>query len=136
MRFRGEFYFLSNMYPCTLEGKLHTYNSAEQAYVYAKCDNKADQDRILACQSGYSAKQVGKTVKLRSDWDSIKLKVMEKVLRMKFGRGSVLARLLVETGDMPLQEDNTWGDTFWGVCNGVGENHLGKLLMKLRDELR
>jgi predicted NAD-dependent protein-ADP-ribosyltransferase YbiA (DUF1768 family) len=34
-----------------------------------------------------------------------------------------------------LIEGNWWGDTYWGVCNGVGENHLGKLLMKIRDYL-
>lgn len=32
-------------------------------------------------------------------------------------------------------EGNTWGDKFWGVCDGEGENHLGKLLMEVRAEL-
>jgi predicted NAD-dependent protein-ADP-ribosyltransferase YbiA (DUF1768 family) len=34
-----------------------------------------------------------------------------------------------------LIEENTWGDTFWGICKGQGENHLGRLLMQIRDEL-
>ena len=41
----------------------------------------------------------------------------------------------MQTEDAELVEDNWWGDKFWGVCNGEGENHLGKLLMKIRDEL-
>jgi hypothetical protein len=37
-----------------------------------------------------------------------------------------------------LVEGNRWGDQFWGVDlrTGLGENHLGKILMKVRDELR
>jgi hypothetical protein len=44
--------------------------------------------------------------------------------------------LLLATGDMELIEDNDWDDTYWGVCNGAGENNLGKLLMKIRAEAR
>ncbi len=60
---------------------------------------------------------------------------MELVLRQKFSHPGLLA-LLLATGDMELVEDNDWDDTYWGVCNGVGENNLGKLLMKIRAEAR
>ena len=40
------------------------------------------------------------------------------------------------TGDAELVEGNTWNDTYWGVCNGVGHNHLGKILMQVRQELQ
>ena len=43
--------------------------------------------------------------------------------------------LLLATGDAKIVEGNTWGDVFWGVCNGVGENHLGEILMKVRQDL-
>ena len=56
---------------------------------------------------------------------------MEFVLRQKFAHPDLLAMLLA-TGDMELVEDNDWDDTYWGVCNGLGQNHLGKLLMKIR----
>ena len=42
---------------------------------------------------------------------------------------------IVDTEDMELIEGNSWGDTFWGVCDGVGENNLGKVLMRVRDRL-
>jgi predicted NAD-dependent protein-ADP-ribosyltransferase YbiA (DUF1768 family) len=42
--------------------------------------------------------------------------------------------MLIDTGNEELCEFNTWGDTFYGVCNGVGKNILGKLLMEIRDE--
>lgn len=40
------------------------------------------------------------------------------------------------TDDAELVEGNTWGDRYWGVVDGVGENRLGKLLMERRAELR
>lgn len=61
---------------------------------------------------------------------------MEELLRIKFsGIDPFLTRALLETGDAELIEGNTWNDTFWGVCNGEGENNLGRLLMKVREEL-
>ena len=47
-----------------------------------------------------------------------------------------LKEMLLLTGDQEIIEENYWGDTFWGVCRGKGQNHLGKILMKVRDELR
>ena len=43
--------------------------------------------------------------------------------------------MLLATGEEYLVEGNTWGDKYWGVCGGIGLNHLGKLLMQVRDEL-
>jgi len=43
---------------------------------------------------------------------------------------------LLQTGDAKLVLNNKWNDKFWGVCRGVGENWLGKILMEVRDELR
>ena len=71
----------------------------------------------------------------RDNWSRIKNDVMLKLLRRKFVSGSHYATLLLDTGGAELIEGNTWGDTYWGVCDGVGENHLGKLLMLVRDEL-
>jgi predicted NAD-dependent protein-ADP-ribosyltransferase YbiA (DUF1768 family) len=53
----------------------------------------------------------------------------------KFSRNPELRVKLLNTGDLQLVEGNYWGDTFWGVCNGKGENHLGKILMRVRKEL-
>ena len=47
-----------------------------------------------------------------------------------------MSNKLLGTGDTYLEEGNTWNDTFWGVCNGVGENNLGRILMEVREELR
>ena len=68
--------------------------------------------------------------------NSIKYDVMKKLGRMKFEQHSDLAFLLKDTGSYYLEETNDWGDTYWGVCNGVGENNLGKILMEIRRELQ
>ena len=60
---------------------------------------------------------------------------MRDLLRQKFAREPLRSQLLA-TGEAKLIEGNHWGDTFWGVCRGQGENHLGMLLMKAREEIR
>ena len=59
------------------------------------------------------------------------LDVMRDLVVQKFS-DPLLQSLLETTGDEELIEGNHWGDVFWGVCKGVGENHLGKILMKVR----
>lgn len=89
--------------------------------------------RILSCPE---AKRLGGRIPIRHDWEQVKLDVMEAILRDKFTRHHDLQAWLLDTGNRELVEGNTWGDRFWGVCGGVGENHLGRLLMKIRAELR
>ena len=67
----------------------------------------------------------------------MKLQLMERLLLKKFDDNHPqLQQMLLATGEEELVEGNYWGDVYWGVCNGVGENHLGKLLMKIRDQLK
>ena len=61
---------------------------------------------------------------------------MLNVVRAKFDQHPDLAQKLLETGDEELVEGNTWGDRYWGVCGGKGKNMLGKILMRVREELR
>lgn len=135
--FDGEFAFLSNFWPCTILYNGILYQSAEAAYQAAKC--KMDKDRVpFSSMSPSKAKRVGRTVDLRDDWDEIKLQVMYDILRYKFHIHTYLKDMLLKTGDAYLQEGNYWHDTFWGVDShtGEGENHLGKILMRIRSELR
>jgi predicted NAD-dependent protein-ADP-ribosyltransferase YbiA (DUF1768 family) len=60
---------------------------------------------------------------------------MSQLLVRKFAHPE-LQELLLATGDQEIQEGNNWNDRFWGVCDGEGENILGKLLMGLRRSLR
>lgn len=133
--FRGIYRFLSNFWPCEvlLDGEL--YSSVEHAYQAAKTMSYEHRDKIRLAATAGNAKRMGRNVPMRGDWDSIKLQVMLDLLRRKFTHRK-LAALLLETSDAELIEGNTWGDRFWGVCAGIGENHLGKLLMQVREEIR
>ena len=127
--------FLSNMERCRILMYNQWYTSVESAYQASKC---ADPDDRVQFQNlnPYAAKKLGKRVRMRSDFDTVKLQFMEELLRRKFSNvNPELKQKLIDTGDIELVEVNNWGDVFYGVCNGVGENHLGKLLMKIRQEL-
>lgn len=132
--FRGEHAFLSNMFPCRVEFEGATYPSVEHAYQAAKSLDPSVRKTFDGAITPKGAKARGKRVTLRADWGAVKLGVMEQSLRSKFADGGLRA-LLVATGDAALVEGNTWNDRFWGVCRGKGQNHLGKLLMRLRSEL-
>ena len=138
MSFRGEYSFLSNFY----EGKVFTYkglkfNNTEAPFHAEKCWSRAKEfEMVRPLQS----KRLGRRVLMRRDWDRIKDRVMYDVCYAKFTQDPVLKAKLLATGNRELVEGNTHGDRCWGMTcsNGVwiGENRLGKVLMKLRDDLR
>lgn len=74
-------------------------------------------------------------MRMVADWDGRKVAIMRGLLREKFAPGSELAARLLATHPRALVEGNDWGDRFWGVCRGQGENWLGRLLEQVRDEL-
>lgn len=136
-RFRLEYDYLSNFYPVCVRVEGLEYLSAEAAYQAAKCARQ--EDRALFTELGSrDAKQLGRKLPLRADWEAVKVQEMEKIVRAKFAQNLHLARFLTETGDAELVEGNTWHDTFWGVDlkTGAGENHLGKILMALREDFQ
>lgn len=129
--------FLSNFWPSPVIGPGDlTYPTVEHAYQAAKSTNPTFWKEILKCGSPGTAKKLGQKVRLRSDWEQIKIVVMAALLVQKFSIGSDLADQL-QTIDGQIEEGNWWGDKFWGVDlkTKEGSNHLGKLLMKLRDKL-
>ena len=73
---------------------------------------------------------------VRQDWHDIKFSVLRDLNFQKYRNSPKLRQMLLNTGDAVLEEGNTWGDTYWGICNGVGENNLGKILMEIREALR
>lgn len=133
--FQGELRWLSNFWPAEVMLDGLVYPTVEHAYVAAKTTNDVERFVIQTTPSPGEVKRLGRQLNIREDWDSIKLQVMEDLLWQKFQHSELKAKLLA-TGDIPIVEINTWNDTFWGQCNGKGTNHLGKLLMKIRETLR
>lgn len=133
--FTGEWRFLSNFYasPLTIEGI--TYPTVEHAFQAGKTLNVDQRLAVSKCRTAAEAKRMGRTVTMRADWDTARVKVMTRLVGLKFRDPQLRAQLLA-TGDTELVEGNAWNDTFWGVCRGRGENHLGKILMQIRDYYR
>lgn len=134
--FRGEHAFLSNFTYCTVEFDGLTYPSTEHAFQAAKTLDTEERKKIRDLKTPAETKAAGKKLKLRPDWETIKLDIMEDLLRKKFNQPKFADKLLA-TLDEELVEGNWWNDRFFGQCPvGVGENHLGRLLMKIRKELQ
>lgn len=127
--------FLSNMYPCPVVYKGVAYKCSESAFQAAKCAKPEDAARFPQLD-GYAAKRLSRMCPRDPHWTEKSIQVMTEILRAKFTQNPDLEAKLLETGDAELVEGNSWGDTFWGVCNGEGENHLGKCLMEIREELK
>ncbi len=134
--FFKEYRFLSNFWPSVIDYYGIRYPTVEHAYQAAKCVQHSERVAISKLKTSGQAKRAGRKTNIRSDWEEIKLGTMEILVYEKFDNHEDLKRLLLQTGDAELVEENTWGDTFWGRCNGVGKNHLGKILMKVREELK
>lgn len=133
--FKDEYFFLSNFYEVPVEYDGLKYGSSEAAYQAQKCEFPSKRKEFQNLSPSKS-KSLGKKVTLREDWDEVKYKVMLEIVRNKFKQNSELKEKLIATGDTYLEEGNWWGDIIWGVCNGIGKNILGKILMKVRDELK
>ena len=73
---------------------------------------------------------------MRPDWESVKIDFMRYLVWNKFSTHEDLKLRLLDTADAELIEGNNWGDAFWGVCNGRGQNWLGRILMETREKLR
>jgi ribA/ribD-fused uncharacterized protein len=138
LEFQGMYRWLSNFWTAPIQfihvGRAWIAPTVEHAFQACKT---TDADRIawvLSASTPGEAKRRGRQLKLRANWDSIKMDVMEAMLRLKFSMPELRAKLLATDGR--LVEGNKWNDVFWGVCNGHGENHLGRLLMKIREEAR
>lgn len=133
--FTGGYEFLSNFYNCPVIYNGLRYQNSEAAFQAQKL--KSNMDRIPFTKLTPSqAKRLGRQVQLRDDWEEIKLMEMFNIVYCKFKQNPDLAKKLADTGDTYLEEGNTWNDTYWGVCKGVGENKLGKILMTIRNEHR
>ncbi|USM11550.1 swarming motility protein [Citromicrobium phage vB_CbaS-RXM] len=135
--FQGRYRFLSNFHPVRrgvyLDG--FRYPTVEHAYQAAKTLCPVERAEICHAKTPGEAKRLGREVTIRENWAVHRLCSMEGLLRQKFAPRTYLAGQLKNTGTKKIVEGNTWGDTFWGRCNGKGHNHLGELLMEIRQDL-
>lgn len=134
--FTGQYRFLSNFFECHIKDNGWVFPSAEHLYQAYKAKTAHHASFVWNAGTPAAAKRVGRSITVREDWEEIKLSVMHHVVFQKFTQNVHLAELLLETGSAQLIEGNTWGDRFWGTVNCQGENHLGRILMSVRQDLK
>jgi len=150
-RFEGRWGFLSNFYPCEIQHKGLIYPSVEHYYVAMKVTEiqllngnyytAGDfREMITKVKLPADVKKIGQRVKVRKDWEEKKLELMNFAVKEKFN-DEKLSEMLLSTGDLELIEGNFWHDNFWGSCScpkcgDRGDNHLGKILMDIRLNLK
>ena len=146
-QFRGDYFFLSNMYPLTVPIQSECgllVPTAEHAYQSAKFLDPEIQYMIASLSSGKETKAVAheleaKGLALCPGWYTARIGIMLSIERQKFQLNDDIAEKLVLTDGEELVEGNPWGDRFWGVCpvgSRDGENQLGKSLTIVRHELK
>lgn len=148
-RFAHEFRWLSNFWEVSVLFDGVKYRTVEHAYQAAKVDVERpdyleQREKIRLATTAGQAKRLGNAVRMRIDWEVVKDRVMLDLLQQKFVVPDLRSALL-NTGDVALIEGNNWHDTYWGVCDGTcrrphplarGFNHLGKMLMGIRTNIR
>lgn len=137
LQFTGEYRWLSNFSPVEVTYDGIIYPSVEHAYQAAKHQNNDDWIDFVLKNSAGEVKRASKTMKVDKTWKFYRTIVMLSLLNQKFKKEPYHTKLL-ETGDVLIQEGNTWGDKFWGVDlkTGIGDNVLGKLIMGIRENLK
>lgn len=139
LTFEGEYSFLSNFYPSPFTIKGTTFPTVEHVYQAMKSIDASEQQKIARASTPGRAKRMGRQiVQLRPEWESLKIEVMTRLVRIKFSVPELRQKLLA-TGEARLEEGNRHYDTWWGIHpigSGKGRNELGRILMQIRNEIR
>ena len=130
--FTKEYAFLSMFFDRQIVFNDLTYKNAEAAYQAQKTDNEAMRKKFTRLLPTEAIRRAEK-LPLRDDWDSIKDEALYQINKTKFS-DAALRQKLIETRQEELINAINYTDER-GVFNGKGENKLGKVLMKIREEL-
>ena len=141
-QFKNDYRWLSNFHHFETPMKVvcadsDIYFSTNEHFYVSMKTSDIKLKKEIAEHSLKGLKKIGRSIKLRKDWEELKMSVMYNGLLYKFSEHNPKTRqLLIDTGNVKIQEGNYWGDKFWGVClkTGKGQNNLGKLIMQIRSQ--
>jgi len=134
-RFKGEYDFLSNRYPCHIVWEGLEYHSAETAFQASKCKDEKERKVFAGCSTDKAVLK-GKDLIPYPGWEEAQISIMVTILQAKFEQNPALMRKLAETGNRVLLNGNNKQETFWGIdlYSWTGENHLGRIIMNIREK--
>ena len=118
------------------------FRTPEHFFQAMKTEDLSLRKKIAAFPTPGAVKRFARTIQLRPDWEDIKFTVMKYALRRKFALRTTWRERLLDSGNSEIVEWNTWHDNIWGDCTCprcehiVGQNNLGRILMKLRHEFK
>ena len=137
-RATGKYGFLSNLYKFPLYFEGNVFPTGEHAYQYGKFKDEDTREWAMKSPKPHLLSILAHGLfswDIIKNWSKIKVDRMYNVLKAKFSYNELREKLL-ETGDSILIE-NSKADSFWGIGrNGKGKNMLGKLLIKVREEIK
>lgn len=131
-------FVFSNFSAHRVEFKGVHYATVEHAFHAQKFTDDMLQQKIRECASPLAAWQLAQNLKLqrKTDWNDVKVRILTEIIRAKVQQHTEVRDALLATGDVEIIEVNP-NDSFWGSgADGNGQNNTGKILMKIRDELR
>ena len=145
--FQSEYAHLSNFHPAPIRDKDIYYPTAEHHYQAAKCKQAGDMikyHQILKAETPLEAKRIGDSIQETIEWRRQKEMKMEITINLKYDQNPKLAKLLLDTQDMKLNEAT--GNTFFGIGATLhskalrdrsygGLNKLGLILENKRSEM-
>lgn len=116
------------------------FQTSEHAFQYLKYvdTNPELAIQIKNCYSPNAARDMAHSNNQYKpiNWKDIKYQKMEEVLRLKVQQNPVVMKKLLKTKTYIIAEYCTDEDIDWGLDNNnQGENNLGKIWMKIRDEI-
>lgn len=134
-----KFYVFDNFSPFVIKIWGKEFMTSEHAYQWKKYENLYPDiaKQIFEAKSPNDAKKIADANKdkLTDEWHKIKVSIMEEILTAKTNQHEKVKRMLIETANKTIIE-NSPVDNFWGIGpDGNGQNMVGKIYMKLRDDL-
>ena len=138
--YEREYYVFSNFSSFQVFWRGRLWPTVEHAYQASRFYGVSDElyERCFYARSAHEAYRImqDNRDKERPDWMNEKRDVMYEICREKLRQNPYVAQQLAKTGAMVIVEDSPT-DSFWGWGpDRQGHNELGKIWMKLREELR
>lgn len=137
--YEREFYCFSNFSSFSVRWKGRLWPTSEHAYQASHFMNDHSKlvEQIFRANSAHEAYKIAKNNvdKVPEDWENRKIKIMESICKNKLRQNPYVMKKLLQTGNKKIVEDSP-KDDFWGWgLNRHGRNELGKVWMKLREEI-
>ncbi|MEQ1561489.1 MAG: NADAR family protein [Nitrospira sp.] len=135
--YEKEFYMFSNFSSFIVEYDGYIWPTSEYAYQASKFTDESVINQIKNAKSSHEAFNISRNNedKVKPNWSDIRVSVMEDIVRAKLDQHEYIKEKLLDTGSREIVE-NSPTDDFWGWgLNKDGQNQLGKIWMKLRDEI-